>query len=51
MLSNMEAKNQYPEITDTKADAKKENAFIESGTTEALDPEDEKRLIRKIDLQ
>ncbi|KAJ6142194.1 hypothetical protein N7497_011293 [Penicillium chrysogenum] len=37
------------EIPNTKTDIKKENVLVEYGTTETLAPEDEKKLIRKID--
>jgi ACS family allantoate permease-like MFS transporter len=39
------------EIPNTKTDIKKENVLVEYGTTETLAPEDEKKLIRKIDWQ
>jgi hypothetical protein len=47
----MEAKDLPHEFADTKTDIKKENILVEYGTTETLAPEDEKKLIRKIDWQ
>lgn len=48
----MAAKKPNNESADTKADITKENvSAVESGTAEALDPAEEKKLIRKIDLQ
>ncbi|CAI7666354.1 unnamed protein product [Penicillium palitans] len=45
----MEAKNLSHEVADTKTDIKKENVLVECGTTDTLAPEDEKKLIKKID--
>jgi hypothetical protein len=45
----MEAKNLSHELADTKTDIKKENVLVGYGTTDTLAPEDEKKLIRKID--
>lgn len=47
----MEGKDLPHEISETKADIKKENVLVEYGTTETLSPEDEKKLVRKIDWQ
>jgi hypothetical protein len=47
----MEAKTLTSETADIKPDFKNKNMFVESGMTETLDPEDEKKLIRKIDLR
>jgi hypothetical protein len=48
----MEAKELRNENECTKADITKGNvSAVESGTTDALDPAEEKKLIRKIDLQ
>ncbi|KAJ5860665.1 uncharacterized protein N7529_007975 [Penicillium soppii] len=47
----MEAKTLTSETADIKPDFKNKNMFVESGMTENLDPEDEKKLIRKIDLR
>lgn len=48
----MEAKELRNENEGTKADITKGNvSAVESGTTDALDPAEEKKLIRKIDLQ
>ena len=47
----MEAKNLPQEVSDTKPDMKKENVLVEYGTTDTLAPEDEKKLIKKIDWQ
>jgi hypothetical protein len=48
----MAAKELHNESADTKADITKENvSAVESGIAEALDPAEEKKLIRKIDLQ
>ncbi|KAJ6178139.1 hypothetical protein N7519_008600 [Penicillium mononematosum] len=45
----MKSKDLPNEIAETKTDIKKENVLVEYGTTETLSPEDEKKLIRKID--
>ncbi|KAJ6099660.1 hypothetical protein N7467_001195 [Penicillium canescens] len=47
----MAAQELHNESADTKADITKENvSAVESGIAEALDPAEEKKLIRKIDL-
>ncbi|KOS47689.1 hypothetical protein ACN38_g1366 [Penicillium nordicum] len=45
----MEAKDLSHEIANTRTDTKRASMLVESGTTETLDPEGEKKLIRKID--
>ena len=47
----MEAKDLSHELGDTKTDMKKENVLVECGTTDTLAPEDEKKLVKKIDWQ
>lgn len=47
----MEAKDLSHEIANTRTDTKRASMLVESGTTETLDPEGEKKLIRKIDWQ